>query len=306
MQFRNNNSYTPNCKLPRFVPVVGLILAIVLFSVVGMINNLLIILVVLRKKAMHNPTNYLLANNAFAELVFVVMSTLSLSVFIYADSIAETSDLTRLKRLRSLVAPIKGFVVTPFFITAVNLALLATERHNALVHPMKIDRLLTKRTVKIVTGVTWILAIAFSALFSTTKFTWAETWRYVLITFVIFGAISLFTIASCYGKIIYGIYVSKTILNQVCASTVAQDIKDKRSIVKMLLSNTLLFAASRLPNLAYSLKMLHLQDLDFSCLSYLALLGHFSAFCHPLMIIFFSENYRGHVKQMLATCRRGS
>ena len=295
-----------DCKLPRSVSVAGLILAIVAFSLVGMINNLLIILFVLRNKAMHNPTNYLLANNALTELFFLATSTAAVSVLIYIESIEESSNLSELKQLYSHIAPIQGFVISPFLISAFNLSLLAFERHNALVHPMKINRQLTKRAVKIVIAVTWILAVAFSSLYSARKLSWAKTHKYVLGILIIFGAISLFTIASCYGKLIYGICISKTILNRVCSAVVAQDIEDKKNIVKMLMANTLLFAVTRLPALAFSLKLLYLQDSDISCFKLVSLLGHFSAFCHPLMIMYFSENYRGHAKQMLTTCARRS
>ena len=127
------------------------------------------------------------------------------------------------------------------------------------------------------------------------EISWREVVRLDLINC---GSISLFTIGSCYGKITYGIYISKTILNQVCSAAVAQDIKEKKSIVKMLMANTLLFAASRLPTLAYFLKVLYLQATEYSCLIYVGVFGYLSAFCHPLIIIFFIENYRTHVKRM--------
>ena len=69
-------------------------------------------------------------------------------------------------------------------------------------------------------------------------------------------------------------------------------------IVKMLIANTLLFAATRLPTLAYFLKALYWQAAEYSFMIYIGVFGHLSAFCHPLIIIFFIENYRTHVKRM--------
>ena len=67
--------------------------------------------------------------------------------------------------INRFLAPIKVFVVSPFYIISVCWDLLAIERYNALVNPMKIHRRLTKRTMKIVIALTWILAIVFARRF---------------------------------------------------------------------------------------------------------------------------------------------
>ena len=291
------------CKLPEAVSVFGLIWASVVISAVGMFNNLLIILLVWRNKAMHNPTNFLLANNAFTEFIYLVVSTVMVSIVIYIENTSEAFTSSEIKEIYSFFVAIRVFIVSPFFITAVNLALLAIERYNALIHPMKIHRRLTKRAVKIVICIIWILAMLFSAPFSVTVQVGSEkSWYFLLGTIVTSVAISLFIIVSCYGKIIYGIYISKTIFNDASSATNAQDVKDKKNIVKMLITNTLLFGVTRLPSLGYALRLLCLKDMSYGCLMYISLLGHVSAFCHPLMFILFSQNYRSAVKKMFTSC----
>jgi hypothetical protein len=215
----------------------------VVISAVGMFNNLLIILLVWRNKAMHNPTNFLLANNAFTEFIYLVVSTVMVSIVIYIENTSEAFTSSEIKEIYSFFVAIRVFIVSPFFITAVNLALLAIERYNALIHPMKIHRRLTKRAVKIVICLIWILAMLFSAPVQVGS---EKSWYFLLGTIVTSVAISLFIIVSCYGKIIYGIYISKTIFNDASSATNAQDVKDKKNIVKMLITNTLLFGVTRL------------------------------------------------------------
>ena len=300
-----NNSAIGNlggtCKLPETVSVLGLIWACAVFSVIGMLNNLLIILVVWRNKTMHNPTNFLLANNAFTDFLYLISSTIMVSFVIYVDNTNEAFGISQMKKIYTLLVWLKTFIVGPLLISAVSLAVLAKERYNALVHPMKINRRLTKRAVKIVICLIWVLAMALSAPFCFKALNRTSR-RYVLGTIILSGAISLFIIASCYGKIIYGIYVSKTIFGQISSAIMAQDIKDKKNIVKMLLANTLLFTVTRTPTLGYSLRLLSREKMTYGCLIYVSLFGHFSAFCNPLICIFFSENYRSAVKKMLTSC----
>jgi G protein-coupled receptor 103 len=221
------------------------------------------------------------------------------SIVIYIENTSEAFTSSEIKEIYSFFVAIRVFIVSPFFITAVNLALLAIERYNALIHPMKIHRRLTKRAVKIVICLIWILAMLFSAPVQVGS---EKSWYFLLGTIVTSVAISLFIIVSCYGKIIYGIYISKTIFNDASSATNAQDVKDKKNIVKMLITNTLLFGVTRLPNLGYALRLLCLKDRSYGCLMYISLLGHVSAFCHPLMFILFSQNYRSAVKKMFTSC----
>ena len=290
------------CKLPANVSVIGVMGACVAFCAAAMLNNLLIILVVWRYRTMHNPTNFLLSNNAFTEFVYVTTSTTVVCLSIYIKDSGQVFETNELKKISYFFLSTKAFIVGPFFITAINLTVLAVERYNALVNPMNLHRRLTKRGVTIVIFSTWIVTTIATVPISVQGMGMAAQRYYLLVTVVLVGAISLITIAICYGKIIYGICISKTIFREISSATTAQDIKDKKNVVKMLIANTLMFTVTRLPTMGYSMKLLSLERASYDCLLYVSLFGHMSAFCNPLMFILFSKNYRDNVKKMLSSC----
>ena len=218
--------------------------ACVAFSTATMLNNLIIVLVVWRNRTMHNPTNFLLSNNAFTEFVYITISTTVVCLLTYIENSAQVFETNEMKKIHNFFLPTTAFIVGPFLISAVNLAVLAIERYNALVHPINLHRRLTKWGVKIVIFSTWIVTIIAIVPLSVQGMGMTTKRYYLLVTVVLVGAISLFTIAVGYGKIIYGICISKTIVLEISSATMAQDIKDKKNVVKMLIANTLMFTVT--------------------------------------------------------------
>ena len=291
---------TTDCKLPENVSALGLIGTCVVICVAGMLNNLLIIVVVWRNRTMHNPTNFLLSNDAFTEFVYITTSTIMICLIIYIENTPDAFETDELKRVYSFLNTIKALVLSPFYTSAITLAVLAIERYNALIHPMSIHRRLTKRAVKTVIALSWVVAIATTIPLFVPGI--LDTKRaYLLGTTSFVGAVSHFIITVCYGRIIYGICISKTIFSEVSSATMAQDIKDKKNVVKMLIANTLLFTVTRVPTMGYSVSLLSSDNKQYGCLIYVSLVGHISALCYPLILIFFSKNYRDNVKKMLGS-----
>ena len=276
--------------------------ACVAVSAAAMLNNLLIILVVWRNRTMRNPTNFLLSSNAFTEFVYITISTTVVCLLIFIENSVQAFETNELKKIHNFFLSTKAFIVGPFLISAVTLAVLAVERYNALVHPMNLHRRLTKQGVKIVIFSTWIVTIIATVPLSVQGMGMRTKRYYLLVTVVLVGVISFFTIAICYGRIICGICISKTIFREISSATMAQDIKDKKNVVKMLIANTLLFTVTRIPTIGYSMRLLSSEKSSYDCLVYVSLFGHMSAFCNPLMFILFSKNYRDKVKKMLGSC----
>ena len=302
--YNSTNLFRPKCKLPENVHVSGLISGIAVFSVVGLLNNLCIILVVWRNKAMHNPTNFLLANNAFSEFSYVIISTTVICLVTYIENTSQAFPRSEMKKIYSFLVRTTMFQLSVFVISAVTLALLARERYNALLHPMKINRRLSKRAVKTFISIIWIIAMAFSTSFTTLRPITDDkkNWYFLLGIVIVAGLMPLIVIAVCYGKIIHGIYVSRTIFSQISSATVStQDIQDKKNIVKMLIANTLLFAVTRLPTILYSMKLLSLNAMNYGCLVYISIFGHISGFSQPLLLIIFSKNYRVNIRNMFTS-----
>ncbi|XP_028398316.1 prolactin-releasing peptide receptor-like [Dendronephthya gigantea] len=281
----------------------------ILLALTGVFNNCLVASVVWRTKQMKNSTNFLLANNAIAEVFYLVTSApvtaylvLHRARFITsATSVFLSNFLDFLVLMHTLL----------FCVTTMNLALLSIERYNALCNPMKIQRRLGKRGTKFCVLTMWLLA-AILVLPVAINFIMVE--GFVVIEIFIYfcfmkGILTIITgcvVVYCYGRIIYGIYISKTIFTQTSCATIADDMKTKKNVVKMLLSITFTFLFAKLPVASYRAIMLYLGSSTPSekdgIIFAAHTLGHASSFLNPIIYLLFSSNYRQGALRLLKSC----
>ncbi|XP_028406091.1 QRFP-like peptide receptor [Dendronephthya gigantea] len=276
----------------------------VIFVLVGLFNNCLVVLVVWRNKAMRNPTNLLLSNNAIAEIIFLLASGTDSVIHILGLQYFTFARPQSIMKARGWLVMI---VTMSYLVVLMSLALLAVERYNALCHPMKIHRRLAKRSGKIATIIMWSIAFIFVLII--TIAVGCNGWYFNRESLVFYctvtasvSILSGFTIIYCYGAIIYGMYVSKTIFTQTCSVTVTDDMKSKRKILRMLFSITLTFLATKLPMLIYTSIVLisNISNDEVKCLIILfETLAHVSSFLSPVIYIAFSSNYRDGAKDLL-------
>ena len=257
----------------------------ILLVLTGSSNNCLVALVVWKNKQMQNSTNLLLANSAIAEMLFLIGFGANFFLVHYMEA-------------RSLLVVL---VLASYLVTATNLALLSIERYNALCNPMKIRRRLGKRGAKFCILIMWsvaiILAIPVAANVMIEK-------GYIFFCLILAGFTATHgtTIIYCYGRIIYGIYISKTIFNQTCSATISESLKAKKNVVKMVLSITLNFLVAKFPISAYAGILLVTgtkYDSKITCLVlFIETLGLVSAFINPIIYLVFNLNYRNGAKRL--------
>ena len=273
----------------------------IILVLLGGFNNCLVALVVTKTKLMQNPTNLLLSNNALTEVIFLVASGLNLVIHL------TYSDIELYGKATAVISTID---TTSYSVGVINLALLANERFNALCNPMKIQRRLGKRSTKFSIVIMWLMAIilVFPLTVSSLRndgFLDFPHFIYYCSLIGILATTAGFTIIYCYGRIIYGIYISKTIFNPTCSVTISEDIKAKKKIVKMLVSITLTFWMTKFP-LAFFIATAFVQrKVNVHCLvdyEFFLTLAHVSAFLNPLIYLKFSANYRQQARRLLNCC----
>ena len=267
-----------------------------LLGVLGAVGNFLVILIVWKNRSMRNPTNFLLTSITASDFIYLSVNT----PFEVMDLLGTKYFAAELQTRMFLVPK----VFSPFstIISTYALTLLAVERYNALLHPLKIHRRLNKRSAKIAI----CLIISFS--FVIPVYGWlgrndsASYTRTLYLTLVVIpGAV----VAFCYGRIILGVYVFKTICSQGTGG--AQAMKEKKNLVKMLSLLAMVFLVPKLVQLSIildlSLRMAKSGKVQMNCTIYILLLLEFLIRClNPVIYMVYSSNYREGAKRLFRSC----
>lgn len=283
----------------------------ILFVVFGVFNNCLTVTIVWKTKSMQNPTNLLLSNNAVTETIFLLVAGCELALRMLIRS---NIPLTSPQYSNTLSTP--GFLLlvmgVPYLVATTNLALLASQRYNALCNPMKVHRRLGKRNTKISMFMMWLVAAilmipAFINHIRGEGFAFLDRKYYIYFCTlaVVFSVAAGWSIVYCYGIIIYRIYISKTILTKTCGVPLSEDQKAKRNIVKTLISIAFAFFSTKFPLVVYITVMLaiHYQD-SHMCffVVFIRTLAIVSAFLSSVVYLVFNTNYRQGALRLLRSC----
>lgn len=271
---------------------------------VGVFSNCLVAAVVWKTKPMQNSTNLLLSNNAIAEAIFLILSGMDLVIRLLATDIFTLSQVMLYLKVRG---PFYGVVVGSFFVACINLALLAIERFNALCYPLKIRRRLGKRSTIWSIATMWLVVTILILplivrVIQGQGFVDFELFIYYCTLNGAIPTITGFTIIYCYGRIIYEMYVTKSIFNPACSTNISEDHKAKRNIVKMLLSVTFTFVTTKFPLAIQSALVLYEKVNCLVNYEFAATLAHLSAFVNPLIYLVFISNYRQEARKLFKAC----
>lgn len=281
------------------------------FGTIGLFGNFLVTVVVCRSRPMRNPTNFLLASVAMSDFAFCLTATPNFIIVTLWEKVLTYKQHIKLEKF----ARTGELLYSIFSVTStITLSLLAIERYNALVHPMKVHRRLDKRNSKIAIVVIWIIAVllvtpygiglgvvytdgarvqSFQDFFPTFHL-------YLLILYTLVYVISLIAVAFCYGKIIFGIYVVRNICSE--RSSKPHDIKNRKRLVKMLLLVTLVFIASHLPSVFSLTYHMFRNTIQIDIFTAVTILSYLSPCLNPIVYVTCNTNYREGVKRLLKGC----
>lgn len=284
-----------------------LIPAYVLVIVIGFGGNILVLLVVKRKRSMHTTTNYLLANLAVADLLTLLWCIPGMVMTFVLHPQGTLGDFLCKFVTMHHIAGITQLV------SGLTLTVLAVERYKALFHPLSVRLRLTRKNVKYPIVCMWLFSIVYVIpLFVAEKYslelqTCQISWDADIISSIVYwGILALIVFISfvimsfCYFNIINGLYFTKTICSRGSTGSSASsqcgigtdnaEQAEKRKIVKLLLSVTVVFFVCFLPFCVASVVILDTRYVVVYKLSYF--LVYCSSSLNPFIYAFHSSNYR--------------
>ncbi|KXJ19653.1 galanin receptor type 1 [Exaiptasia diaphana] len=283
-----------------------LISAYVFVITIGFGGNTLVLLVVKRKRSMHTTTNYLLANLSAADLLTLLWCIPGLVTSYTLHPQGNLGDFLCKFVTMHHVAGIT------LLVSGITLTVLAVERYKALFYPLAVRLTLTRKNVKYPIVCIWLLSIAYVVpLFVGERFNqkvkfceivWPGE-NQALASIIYWGILAFITSVSfiiilfCYFNIIKGIYFTKTICSRGSTHSRDSEGSEKRKIVKLLLTVTLVFLVCFIPFCVMSVLLL---DARYA-LSYK--LCYFLVYCssslNPFIYAFHSSNYREAFRDIL-------
>ena len=254
------------------------------------------------RRSMHTTTNVLLVNVAASDIVslfFCVPGIVMLFVRHPGGNLGTL--LCKLVTMHHIAG-------VSLLVSGLTLTLISVERHNALLRAVDLRLKLAKHRVLIAIPTIWVFSIAFvSPLFIEQEFVNAVQSCYLdwtkasstaywvcLATLVV---VSLIVLCFCYIRIVKALYIND-ILPPNNNDRSAQDTKDKRKLIKLLLMVTGLFVVCFLPYVVVS-------AVGVSTRSALYRVSYFLVYCsccvNPVVYVFQSANYRAGVKELWNT-----
>ncbi|XP_078383954.1 QRFP-like peptide receptor [Oculina patagonica] len=287
-------------QVTLFALVSFLLIATVLLPI-GIAGNLLVIIVVKKKRYLHTKTNFLLANLAASDLMANVL----------AYSVGSTRAFPMpTMTLGKFLCKINSYYPAASLCSILTLTVIALERYNAIVKPLSSGFKLKKQTLIYFIIAIWILSIAgvtplvyfdeYSSEFQCVR-TWSTRSQMAFWTFAIIISIvlPLMIISYCYFHIIRTLYFGRQIVPMNIPLEV--DAREKKKVIKLSIIVTSVFTLSFTPFAV--VRGLEIRGpvpnvISVFALSFILL----SSVLNPFIYAFQSTNFRQAFKETICSC----
>ena len=281
-------------------------------AIIGIIANSFVLCVVKRKRSMHKAVDFLLVNVAGSDILQLAGSFIYLAMDLQPDFKSHIKWVFYGK----ILPQVTGFA---FCSSTFTLTLLSLQHYHGLVIPMNKKLEINRKNARYVLLLVWIAAIVLQIplMLYLTYDPSVHVYRLEMsvvgkkihdaILSLITGCIPITIICVCYSKILYGIYVSKTILSE--NTTPNGKDQEKRKLVRASLLITVMTILCFVPaeaifNVAISSKLdrLNLEPL----LEVAFVLYDIKGTINPFLYAFQSSNYRRAFKALICHCRKNN
>ena len=125
------------------------------FYIIGLIGNVLFIRIVHKTREMHTPTNYLLASMAVSDVFTIMMFA--------AHGFAFSQYVNDENFVHYLVCKASALITTFAIVSSVTLTVLAVERYNALLKPLRTGLRLSEDSIKKAIALIWVTSVFFKS-----------------------------------------------------------------------------------------------------------------------------------------------
>ena len=289
------------------------------FYIIGLIGNVLVIRIVHKTREMHTPTNYLLASMAISDVFTIIM--IAAHRFAFSQHILDE----KFAHLVCKASPVITTFITIFaIVSSTTLTVLAVERYNALLKPLRTGLQLSEDNIKKAIALIWVISVfvsipnAFSQEFDRINRVRSGcvsqrdsiinlAWKIYLIVFYAIFLIQSVVMAFCYGSLIRGLYFTNTVCPEN-ETTDGERSSEKKKLVITFLLATLGFLIGYIPCVAFQIVFAFQtnSNIDINLYSHLQNAFHFmfswSLCLNPLVYAFRSTHFREGFKRVLTTC----
>ena len=294
------NSTTDVRPITLFGLVSFLCIAIVLLPI-GIAGNLLVIIVVKKKRYLRTKTNFLLANLAASDLVANFLA--------YTVGIARAFPMPS-RALGTFLCRINSYYPAASFCSILTLTVIALERYSVIVKPLGSGLKFGTRTLRYFIIAIWILSIAsvtplvFFDEYNSERIcvrTWSMHSKFVFWTGAIVLSIALpvLVIMYCYFRIIRELYFGPKVIPMNIPLEV--DAREKKKVIKLSIIVTSVFIIAFTPFAVVRQLEIHgpvPNEVTVLALSLILL----SSVLNPFIYAFQSTNYRQAFKETIFGC----
>ena len=294
------NSTTNVRQVTLFGLISFLCIGIVLLPI-GIAGNLLVIIVVKKKRYLRTKTNFLLANLAASDLMANVLA--------YTVGIARAFPMSS-RTLGIFLCKINSYYPAASFCSILTLTVIALERYHAIVKPLSNGLKFGKGTLRYFIIAIWILSLAavtplvFFDDYSSEQLcvrTWSTHLNLTFWTCAIVLAIALpvMVIIYCYFRIIRSLYFGRKIIPMNIPRQV--DAQEKKKVIKLSIIVTSVVVIAFTPFSVVRQLEIHgpvPNEVTVLALSFILL----SSVLNPFIYAFQSTNYRQAFKETICSC----
>ena len=274
------------------------------FYVIGLIGNVLVIRIVHKTRDMHTPTNYLLANMAVSDVIYIVFWPLYLlgSGKFFCKSLA--------------------VVDISLMVSCITLTVLAVERYHAVLKPFSAGLRLKEDNIKQAIAFIWIASVIiclpefifneWSKEYSACIGPWTLHMNqaskvFVIVYAVVTTYIPMAVMFYCYTSLIKGLYIAK----KVCPEATGQRRSEEKklAIIITFILVTAVFFVGYTPVVTFYTVVASGNDeqMDFKLYSVLSSVFIFLLDCclcfNPILYAFRSTKFQEGFKRIIF-CRK--
>ncbi|XP_024068477.2 pyroglutamylated RF-amide peptide receptor [Terrapene carolina triunguis] len=303
-----------------FVLVCVLIFALALFG------NCLVLYVVTRRKAMRTVTNIFIWSLALSDLLiafFCVPFTMLQNISSNWLGGAFACKMVPFVQSAAIVAEI------------LTMTCIAVERHQGIVHPLKMKWQYTNRRAFTMLGIVWLLAvivgspmwhvqrlqIKYDFLYEKEYVCCLEEWTsavhqkiYTTFILVILFLLPLMLMLLLYSKIGYELWIKKrvgdaSVLQTIHGNEMSKISRKKKRAIVMMVMVVVLFAVCWAPfhvihmMIEYSNFESEYDDVTIKMIfAIVQIIGFFNSICNPMVYAFMNENFKKNFLSAICFC----
>ena len=288
------------------------------FYIIGLIGNVLVIRIVHKTREMHTPTNYLLASMAVSDVFTIII--IAARRFAFSQHVLDENFGHLVCKASALSTT---FITIFAIVSSITLTVLAVERYNALLKPLRTGLRLSEDNIKKAIDLIWVTNVfvsipsAFFQEFDRSNRVLSGyvgqgdsninlAWK-ILIVFDALFLIQSVVMVFCYGSLIRGLYFTDTICQET-ETTDGERSSEKKKLVITFLLATVGFLIGYVPSMAFYTVVAFQTNanIGMSLFSDLENVFQFLFGCslclNPLVYAFRSAHFREGFRRVLTSC----